>query len=93
MRGSGWLGKAMTTSDTFYITLEESGDARKSIGEAHGTWVYVNGEAQVSWDDGWHDAIRRVGDKYEKFAYEPGKSFTGKPENVTEAQNTSPKPI
>ena len=80
-------------SDTFYITLEENGVAMKSIGEAHGTWVYVNGEAQVSWDDGWHDAIRRVGAKYEKFAYGPGKSFTGSPANVTEARNTSPKPI
>jgi hypothetical protein len=79
--------------NTFYITLEENGVARKSIGEAHGTWVYVNGEAQVSWDDGWHDAIRRVGDKYEKFAYAPGGSFTSTPDNVTEARNTSPKPI
>jgi hypothetical protein len=89
-----WLvGQGNDTSNTFYITLEEGGLARKSIGEAHGTWVYVNGEAQVSWDDGWHDAIRRVGDKYEKFAYGPGKSFTGEPDNVTEARNTSPKPI
>ena len=89
-----WLvGQGNDTSDTFYITLEEDGVARKSIGEGHGTWVYVNGEAQVSWDDGWHDAIRKVGSKYEKFAYGPGKSFTGSPDNVTEARNTSPKPI
>ena len=89
-----WLvGQGNDTSNTFYITLEEDGVARKSIGEAHGTWVYVNGEAQVSWDDGWHDAIRRVGDKYEKFAYGPGKSFTSEPDNVTEARNTNPKPI
>jgi hypothetical protein len=89
-----WLvGQGSNTSSTFYITLEESGVARKSIGEAHGTWVYVNGEAQVSWDDGWHDAIRRVGDKYEKFAYGPGHSFTSTPDNVTEARNISPKPI
>jgi len=89
-----WLvGQGSDTSNTFYITLEESGVARKSIGESHGTWVYVNGEAQVSWDDGWHDAIRKVGDKYEKFAYGPGKSFTGDPDNVTAARNTSPKPI
>ncbi len=89
-----WLvGQGNDTSNTFYITLEESGVAKKSIGEGHGTWVYVNGEAQVSWDDGWHDAIRKVGDKYEKFAYGPGKTFTGEPDNVTEAQNTRPKPI
>jgi hypothetical protein len=89
-----WLvGQGSDTSSTFYITLDENGVARKSMGEAHGTWVYVNGEAQVSWDDGWHDAIRRVGDKYEKFAYGPGKAFTSEPDNVTEARNISPKPI
>jgi hypothetical protein len=89
-----WLvGQGNDTSNTFYIALEENGVATKSIGEGHGTWVYVNGEAQVSWDDGWHDAIRKVGDKYEKFAYGPGKLFTGEPDNVTQARNTRPKPI
>jgi hypothetical protein len=78
---------------SFTITLEDDGVARKSIGESHGTWVYVDGEARVSWDDGWHDAIRKVGAKYEKFAYEPGKTFTDTPSNVTEAQSQTPKPI
>jgi hypothetical protein len=79
--------------NSFTINLEENGVATKSQGEAHGTWVYVNGEARVSWDDGWHDAIRKVGAKYEKFAYEPGKSFTDTPANVTAARMESPKPI
>ena len=78
---------------TFTMNLEENGQAEKSHGEAHGTWVYVDGEARVSWDDGWHDALRKVGSKFEKFAYEPGKSFTESPSNVTEAKNTSPRPI
>lgn len=89
-----WLvGQGNGDSGTFFITLNDNGTASKSIGEAHGTWVYVNGEAQVSWDDGWHDAIRRVGEKYEKFAYASGKSFTDQPDNVTQARNTSRKPI
>jgi hypothetical protein len=71
--------------NSFYITLEENGEAAKSIGERHGTWIYVDGEAHVTWDDGWHDAIRKVGSKYEKFAYSPGMSFSDKPANVTEA--------
>jgi hypothetical protein len=91
--GKWAVGQGNGDSDTFYITLKDNGTASKNIGEAHGTWVYLNGEAQVSWDDGWHDAIRKVGDKYEKFAYGPGKSFTDKPDNVTGAQNTVPKPI
>jgi hypothetical protein len=78
--------------DSFYITLEENGEATKSIGTAHGTWVYMNGEARITWDDGWHDAIRKVGSKHEKFAYTPGKSFSVNPANVTEARNTSPQP-
>jgi hypothetical protein len=79
--------------DSFYITLEENGEATKSIGAAHGTWVYVDGEARITWDDGWHDAIRKVGSKHEKFAYAPGKSFLDSPTNVTEARNAHPQPI
>jgi hypothetical protein len=77
----------------FYATLEANGEARKSKGSSHGTWTVVDGEARISWDDGWHDAIRKVGAKYEKFAYEPGKSFDDTPSNVTAARNTQAKPI
>jgi len=77
----------------FFITLEADGDATKSIGAAHGTWTLVDGEAHIAWDDGWHDIIRKVGGKHEKFAFEPGKSFTDKPANVTDARNTQAKPI
>jgi hypothetical protein len=78
---------------TFFITLDSDGDARKSIGSSHGTWTLVDGEARINWDDGWHDAIRKVGSKHEKRAYEPGKSFDDTPSNVTAARNTQPKPI
>jgi hypothetical protein len=77
----------------FYITLEADGDARKTLGAAHGTWTLVDGEARVTWDDGWKDAIRKVGTKHEKVAFEPGRSFDDTPSNVTEARNTDPKPI
>jgi hypothetical protein len=78
---------------TFFITLDRDGTARKSIGASHGTWTVVDGEARISWDDGWHDIIRKVGNKYEKFAYEPNKSFSDQPSNVTDAVNTEPQPI
>jgi hypothetical protein len=77
----------------FYATLDADGEAHKSIGSSHGTWTVVGGEARISWDDGWHDAIRKVDGKYEKFAYEPGKSFDDSPSNVTAARNTEAKPI
>ena len=77
----------------FYITLEANGEAHKTIGVDHGTWTVVDGEARVAWDDGWHDVIRKVGTKHEKVAFEPGKSFSEKPNNVTAAVNTSPGPI
>jgi len=77
----------------FFITLEADGEARKTLGSPHGTWTLVDGEARISWDDGWHDAIRKTGSKHEKLAYEPGKSFDDEPSNVTEARNTQPKPI
>ncbi len=78
---------------TFYITLEADGEAHKTVGGSHGTWTVVDGEARIAWDDGWHDAIRKVGTKHEKVAFEPGKSFSDEPSNVTDAVNTSPEPI
>jgi len=77
----------------FFITLDEDGDARKSTGDPHGKRTLVDGEAHISWNDGWHDAIRKVGAKHEKVAFEPGKSFDDAPNNVTAAHNTQPKPI
>ena len=77
----------------FFITLEPDGTARKTLGASHGTWTFVDGEARISWDDGWHDVIRKVGSKHEKVAFEPGKSFSDPPANVTAARNTEPRPI
>jgi hypothetical protein len=81
------------SGDNFYATLDADGEAHKSTGASHGTWTVVDGEARISWDDGWHDALRKVGAKYEKFAYEPGRSFDDTPSNVTAARNTQAKPI
>ncbi len=77
----------------FFITLDADGSARKSLGAAHGTWTLVDNEARITWDDGWHDAIRKVGTRHEKLAFEPGKSFDDSPSNVTAARNTEPKSI
>ncbi len=77
----------------FFITLDPDGSARKSLGAAHGTWTLVDNEARITWDDGWHDAIRKVGTRHEKLAFEPGKSFDDSPSNVTAARNTEPKSI
>jgi hypothetical protein len=79
--------------NTFYITLNDDGSAWRSLRRVHGKWVYVNGEARVTWDDGAQDAIRRTDGRDQKFAYREGKSFTDEPDNVTDAHNTSPRPI
>jgi len=81
------------SGNNFYITLLENGDALRSIGNVHGKWVYANGEADVTWDDSAQDALRRVGTRYQKFAYGAGKHFTDLPDNVTNARNTTSKPI
>jgi hypothetical protein len=78
---------------TFFITLNENGSAYRSLGDMHGKWAYSNGDALITWNDGGGDAIRRVGSRFQKFAYMNGKSFSDSPDNVTEAHNTSPKPI
>jgi hypothetical protein len=77
----------------FFITLYDDGAARKSLGSARGKWVYVDGEVQITWDDGWQDAIRKVGPGFQKFAYGSGKSFHDSVDNVTNARNTTPHPI
>jgi hypothetical protein len=79
--------------DNFSITLQEDGDAMRSLGDVHGKWAYVNGDALVTWDDGAQDAIRKVGSRYQKFAYHAGKSFNDTPDNVTAARPTTPRPI
>lgn len=78
---------------TFYITLDSDGTASKSAGANHGHWVVVGNEARISWDDGWHDAIRKNGAKYEKVAYRPGTSFTDEPDNVTKAEHAEAEPL
>jgi hypothetical protein len=79
--------------NTFYITLNENGSAYRSLGDRHGHWVYANGDALITWDDGGGDAIRRTGSRFQKYAYMNGKSFSDSPDNVTDAHNTSPRPI
>lgn len=78
-------------SGTFMITLESNGEASKTLGASHGIWTVEGDEARISWDDGWHDAIRKVSDAaHEKLAYYPGTTFSDKPENVTNAQKLGP---
>ena len=77
----------------FYITLKSDGEARKTIGSSRGRWTVVDGEARISWDDGWHDVIRRVGTGHEKAAFEPGKTFSDQPSNVADATRVDAEPI
>ncbi len=57
-----WIvGVGSGGDDTFVITLKEDGNAERSLHDIHGTWVYVNGEARITWDDGAQDAIRKAG--------------------------------
>ena len=96
VRGNTFLGKWKVGDGnfgTFFITLDRDSIASKSLGASHGTWTVVDNEARISWDDGWHDAIRKTGNKYEKRAFEPGKSFTDPPSNVTDAKRTEAQPI
>jgi len=78
-------------SGTFVIALESNGEASKTLGASHGIWTIEGDEARISWDDGWHDAIRKVnsGD-HEKLAYLPGTTFSDKPENITNARKLGP---
>jgi hypothetical protein len=80
-------------SGTFFITFEPNGEAHRSLGANHGIWSIAGDEARISWDDGWHDVIRKIGDKHEKFAFAPGTSFDDQPANVTAAWKIDPKKV
>jgi hypothetical protein len=91
--GKWRVGMDTGTSRSFEITLDRNGQARKTLGGPHGTWTFVDGGAQIAWEDGWHDMIIKVGDKYEKRAFEPGKPFSAAPSNVTEAKRANDQSI
>ena len=78
--------------DNFTITLRDDGTATRSLGDEHGNWQYVNGEAQIRWNDGSNDCIRKVGAWYKKFWYDTDQAFTGTPHNVTDARNVTENP-
>ena len=77
-------------SGSFFITLEPNGEASRSLGANHGTWAVVGEEVRVSWDDGWRDVIRKVGDGHEKFAFAPETTLEDKAANVTAARKIEP---
>ena len=75
---------------TFYITLKRDGHAYKTIGNEHGSWTVVGEEARITWEDGWRDTIRKTGNRYEKAAYHPGKTFSDTPDHIADASSTDP---
>jgi len=71
----------------FVINLMPDGRASKTNTHGHGTWKKVGDEARITWDDGWHDAIRKAGDRYEKVAWQPGHTFADSPDNIVGAKS------
>ena len=78
--------------DNFTITLRDDGTAFRSLGDEHGNWQYVNDEAQIRWNDGSNDCIRKVGAWYKKYWYDTDQAFSGTPHNVTDARNVTENP-
>lgn len=78
--------------NNFFITLRDDGTAHRSLREDDGHWQYVNGEAQIRWDDGSDDCIRKVGAWYKKFWYAPDQAFSGTPGNTANARNLTENP-
>ena len=85
-----WKVGLGVAGQTFTNTLEKGGKATKTHGSPNGKWTVFGDEARITWDDGWHDVIRRAGNKWEKAAYAPGKSFSDSPDNITGATRTEP---
>lgn len=91
--GKWTVGEGRGMNSDFTINLKRNGAAEKSLGSTHGSWIVVDGEAHISWDDGWKDVIRKVGERYEKVAHAPGTSFSGTSDNITDARREDAGPI
>jgi hypothetical protein len=85
-----WKVGLGVAGQNFIITLDKGGKATKTHGSPNGTWTVFGDEARITWDDGWHDVLRRAGNKWEKAAYAPGKSFSDQPDNIAGATRTEP---
>jgi hypothetical protein len=85
-----WKVGLGVAGQTFTITLEKGGKAIKSHGFPDGTWAVFGDEARITWNDGWHDVIRKAGNHWEKAAFAPGKSFSDSPDNIAGATRTEP---
>jgi hypothetical protein len=85
-----WKVGLGVAGQSFTITLEKGGKATKTHGSPNGTWTVFGDEARITWDDGWHDVIRKAGNHWEKAAFAPGKSFTDTPDNIAGATRTEP---
>jgi hypothetical protein len=82
--------------ENFTITLNDDGTALRTMNGGfdrdRGFWKYVDGEAQITWNDGWQDCLRKDGAWFHKYAYRQGKSFHDEPDNVTNARNLTQNP-
>ena len=88
--GEWKVGLGAGSGQTFVITLEKGGKATKTHGSPDGTWVVFGDEARITWNDGWHDVLRRAGNHWEKAAFGPGKTFSDQPDNIAGATRTAP---
>jgi hypothetical protein len=91
--GKWTVGEGRGMNSNFTIDLKRNGVAEKSLGSTHGSWIVVDGEARITWDDGWRDVIRRVGERYEKVAHAPGTTFVDQSDNITDARREDAGPI
>lgn len=84
--------KIGNSSERFTITLKRDGQASKTINNytTSGAWKVIGDEARITWEDGWHDTIRRAGNRYEKVAFGPGKTFSDSPDNIENAKTNDP---
>ncbi len=78
---------------SFYITLKRDGAAKKTYGSPNGNWMMVDGEARISWEDGWRDTILKTGNRYEKAAFAPERSYAEGPSCTASAEGTKHDPI
>jgi hypothetical protein len=91
--GGRWtVGVGGGSSGFFDIILNTDGTAHKTIGDGgDGTWAVVNGDARITWQDGWRDVIHKEGHDFKKLAFSAGRSLDGEPDSVASAEYHEPQ--
>ena len=85
-----WHMERSAKGTPFFVKLGDDGGAKRisesNTVEESGTWEYVNGEAVITWKDGWTAVLRQTPDGVKRLAYRTTDFNPPRPVEVAKAE-------